>query len=612
MQETLQKHEQILPSTPPQIAGSQGSTAIQLGLSHLVAGAVALGLSALLAQLHIQQFYALLIALAAAAICGLLCTLNLQYSLYLLELVLSRLAYGQSRLEMRNKDGNKDDRNYFVRRWPLGPLFLRLQGTEQRIQHYVSNEVLTTDLREKALQQAREAAALAERNRIARELHDSIKQQIFSISASAAAARALWQGENIEDAREAVEDIQRCAKEAQVEMQALLQQLRPAPLENTSLIEALTIQAQALGFRTGTQVHVNLGTLPENDRLLPGTQEAIFRLVQEAFANIAKHARARTIWLELQAVEQALRIEVRDDGQGFDTAQVCNGMGLNNLHERARELHGRVEISSQPHQGTAVLISIPLLAALRSPEEEARQKYELARADELARRGYQLCTNASFLSATIGLAGIIGFLAPLSDITVFGGLLIAIYGYASGAYYRARVALSAGRESRAALELGQRQHKVRQDMLRLGSLSILYALNLARHLHATPGRWLFVGAIVCLVGLLQFSRWQYYRDTERYYTLLSTKELGWELERRRQVLSRSLTTCLVVSAIGLIYAHSLFVLPPQTPAQQNAYVIAIILLLVGIGLFSSYFQIQRWQKTLSQREHNGSAQAKEE
>ena len=610
MQETMQKNEQILPITPPQTAASQGGTAIQLGLSHLIAGAMALGLFFLIAGLHVQQFYALLIALAAAGVCGLLCTLNLQYSLYLLELTLLRLAHGQPRSEMNN-DGY---RKYFVRRWPLGPLFLRLHEIEQRIQHYATNEQLTTELREKTLQQASEAAARAERYRIARELHDSIKQQIFSMSVSAAAAKALWQGEHSEDAREAVEDIQRSAKEAQVEMQALLQQLRPSPLENTSLVEALHVQAQALGFRTGAQLHVDLGTLPENDRLLPGTQETIFRLVQEAFANIAKHARARTIWLELHTMGQALRIEVRDDGQGFDTAKVRNGMGLNNLHERAQELHGRVEVSSQPGQGTIVLISIPLLeapCAVRSPEEEARQRYELARADELARRGYQLCTNASFLGTVLGLAGIITSLSPAWGMAVLGGLLVAIYGYASGVYYRTRVALSAGRESRVALELAQHQYRVGLDLMRLTSLGALYALNLSRLLHFASGRWLLIGTFACLVALIQFLRWRYYLDTERYYGVLSTQELGWELERRRQILVRSLTIWFVASAAGLIYAHSLFVLPPLTPAQQNTYGIAILLLVMGIGLFAEYVQNQRWKQTLHKREHNTSVQERE-
>jgi hypothetical protein len=130
-------------------------------------------------------------------------------------------------------------------------------------------------------------------------------------------------------------------------------------------------------------------------------------------------------------------------------------------------------------------------------------------------------------------------------------------------------------------------------------------------LHFTVGRWLLVGSFVCLVGLIQFLRWRYYRDTERYYGLLSTQELGWELERRRQALIRSLTIWLVASAAGLISAHSLFVLPPQTLAQQNAYGIAILLLVIGIGLFSDYIQIQRWKQTLRKREHNASAQEKE-
>ncbi len=140
---------------------------------------------------------------------------------------------------------------------------------------------------------------------------------------------------------------------------------------------------------------------------MPGTQEAIFRLVQEAFANIAKHTRTQTVWLALRTVEQELCITVRDDGQGFDPAHVRSGMGLPNLRERTRSLHGSVEISSQPDQGTTVLITIPLLEALRSPEEEARQRYELARAEEMARRNYRLSATASFLGTALGWVGIV-------------------------------------------------------------------------------------------------------------------------------------------------------------------------------------------------------------
>jgi signal transduction histidine kinase len=608
MQETRHQHEYSNLATPLDTAGSQGGTAIHLSLSHLIAGAVALGLSAWLAHLRVPPFSALLIALAAAVLCGFLWTLPFQYSLYLLELTLSRLAQDQP----HPARDESNDAPSFARRWPLGPLFLRAQEIEQRLRRARTNERLTANMREKALQQAREAAALAERNRIARELHDSIKQHIFGINASAAAAQAYWQREHMEDARKAVEDIQRSTQGAQVEMQALLQQLRPAPLENTSLLEALHIQAQALGFRTGADVQVDLAALPDNERLLPGTQEAIFRLVQEAFANITRHARSRTVWLELRTAGQALRITVRDDGQGFDPGHARSGMGLANLRERVRALRGRVEISSQPGQGTTVLITIPLLEALRSPAEEARQRYELARADELARRGYRCCVNACFLSVALGLVGIINVWATFMSLDVLTALLVAIYGYASGVYYRARVASSAGRESQAALELAQEHYRAGLGLLLPTNLGVWYFLKLAAPLGAAPAPWLTFGMALCLVGLIQVSLWRDAKVSERACGLLSAQEMGNELEKHRQAFSRSLMIWALASTTGLIVNRPLFVVfPPVTPAQQNAYGLALILLLIGISHVLNRRYILRWKQRLRQRTGDGSTQAKE-
>ena len=609
MQGTIYQQEYGDPVPSPHTTGLQSGTAIHLGLSHLIAGTVALGLSAWLAHLHIQSFSAGLVALVGAVICGFLCTLPFQYSLYLLELILSRLAQDQPHLV---RDESNDVLS-FARRWPLGLLFLRVQEIEQRVRRYRTNERLMADVREQALQQAREAAALAERNRIARELHDSIKQQIFGINASAAAARAHWQRANEKGARAAVEDIERSAQETQVEMQALLQQLRPAPLANTSLLEALHIQAQALGFRTGAHVQVDLAALPEQDRLLPGTQEAIFRLIQEAFANIARHARARTIWLELRTVGQELRIAVRDDGQGFDPACARSGMGLSNLRERTHTLHGDVEVRSQPGQGTTVLITIPLLEALRSPAEEARQHYELARADELARSGYQFCAKISFLGVALGLVGIINMLNPLFGLGVLAALLVAMYGYARGVYYRARVAASARRENRAVLELAQVHYRAGMGLMLPAILGVLYLIKPASSLGATPDRWLISAIPVCLFGLILVSFWRYARETERSFGLLSTQEMGNELEKREKAFTSSLLIWGIASTASLIINHSLFVFPPVIPAQQNAYGMALVLL-VGGGMVNglSYRQIQRWKQQLRQRTADQSTQAKEE
>lgn len=608
MQKTRPQHEYSDSATALDAASSQGGTALHLGLSSLLTSATALGFFAWLAHLRVPPFSAGLVALTAAAVCGFLCTLNLQCSLYLLELTLSRLAHDRLHLV-----GDESDNLPWLARWPLGPLFRRVREVEQRIQRYRTNERLTVDVREQALQQAREAAALAERNRIARDLHDSIKQHIFGINASAAAARAYWQRENLERARAAVEDIERSAQGAQVEMQALLQQLRPAPLENTSLLEALHTQAQALGFRTGAQVQVDLTALPEQDCLVPGTQEAIFRLIQEVFANIARHARARTVWLALRTVEQELCITVRDDGQGFDPARVRSGMGLSHLSERTHALHGSVEISSQPGQGTTVLIAIPLLEALRSPEEEARQRYELARAEKLSRRSYRLSATASFLGTALAWAGIInGWWNTFLNLSVLGALLVTLAGFVRGLLYRARVASSAGRASRIALELVQEQYRVSMGLLLPVGLGVLFLVRVVGPLGTTPTLWLFAGIVLCLGGPIQVLLWRYVQGMERYYRLLSPEELSRELERRQQWFIRALILWGVVSAAGLVLARSLFALPPVTLAQQNADGMALILLLGGMSTMWNYRLISHLKRQLRQRARDQSSQAQEE
>src|SRR5579883_981422 len=248
-------------SSSAQPGGIRFALALYLLLSHLLVAGSTLLLFSGLRQLGLDQLSLWLIIIAAGGLLGLLLTSNIQYSLYLLGLALARFGQGLPAESLAT-----------TARWPLTALFQHLNTINLQIKAYTQSAQLALELREHALRQASESAAQAERNRIARELHDSIKQQIFSISMSAAAAKAHWNG-NSQNAQEAVEDIQRSAKEAQVEMQALLQQLRPAPLENTSLTGALRIQAQALGFRTEARVITNIGELPGNDRLPPGTQE---------------------------------------------------------------------------------------------------------------------------------------------------------------------------------------------------------------------------------------------------------------------------------------------------------------------------------------------------
>jgi signal transduction histidine kinase len=208
----------------------------------------------------------------------------------------------------------------------------------------------------------RRAAAQEERNRLARDLHDSIKQQIFAIQTGAAAAQVRFDNDPA-GAREALEGVRASAREAMAEMEAMLDQLRAAPLESVGLIEAIRKQCEALRFRTGAQVDVELTPIPDGRQLTPGAAESLFRIVQEALSNVARHARATEIRVNLAVTKGSLELRIQDNGAGFREAEVSPGMGLSNMRSRAAELRGSLAVTSTPGGGTQLMISIPLKAS---------------------------------------------------------------------------------------------------------------------------------------------------------------------------------------------------------------------------------------------------------
>ncbi len=213
-------------------------------------------------------------------------------------------------------------------------------------------------LRSRYEQQIRRAAAQEERNRLARDLHDSIKQQVFVIQTAAATAQARFESDPA-GASQALEQVRGSARDAMAEMEAMLDQLRAEPLENAGLVAALKKQCEALGFRTGARVEFKLGTLPPSTALAPGAQEAIFRVAQEALANIGRHARAGSVVVALDSVSRRVWLRVRDDGAGFDPNLPANGMGIANMRARAKEFGGEFELWSRPGGGTSIQFSLP-------------------------------------------------------------------------------------------------------------------------------------------------------------------------------------------------------------------------------------------------------------
>ncbi len=213
-------------------------------------------------------------------------------------------------------------------------------------------------LRSQFEEQIRQVARQEERTRLARDLHDAVKQQLFAIQTAAATAETRFDGDT-DGARAALGQVRASAREAMSEMEAMIAQLEATPLENAGLVEALEKQCEALGFRTGAEVTVDIGALPPNEALPPGAQQALFRAAQEALANVARHARARHVAVALGTNGRQLRLTIRDDGVGFDPGEGRRGMGIRNMTARVGALGGALTLTSRAGQGTTVLFSVP-------------------------------------------------------------------------------------------------------------------------------------------------------------------------------------------------------------------------------------------------------------
>lgn len=209
--------------------------------------------------------------------------------------------------------------------------------------------------------QMREAGAQEERHRLARDLHDSVKQQIFAIQTAAATAETRLDDDPI-NARRALAQVRASARESMAEMDAMLDHLRTTVVENAGLVDALRRQCEALAFRTGARVDFDTTPpLPASEALPPGAHQTLLRVAQEALSNVARHARATDVRVTLAASARSIDLTVSDNGQGYDTGDVRRGMGSENMRERMRAIGGSLQTTSRPGEGTTVTAWIPLL-----------------------------------------------------------------------------------------------------------------------------------------------------------------------------------------------------------------------------------------------------------
>jgi two-component system, NarL family, sensor histidine kinase LiaS len=205
---------------------------------------------------------------------------------------------------------------------------------------------------------ARMSAVVEERQRLARELHDAVSQQLFAISMTATAVgRTL--DTDFERARRQVELIEEMAAVAQSEMRALLLHLRPVHLEGKRLSDAIPELVEEMKAKVPVAIALDMdGDLPLNK----GVENHLYRIVQEALSNVLRHSRATKMDIVLQRRGDTVRLGIRDNGVGFDAqTKKQASYGMVNMEERVNELGGSLNIASAPGKGTRIEIRVPIM-----------------------------------------------------------------------------------------------------------------------------------------------------------------------------------------------------------------------------------------------------------
>jgi PAS domain S-box-containing protein len=235
---------------------------------------------------------------------------------------------------------------------------------EQRVAERTAELRLTNQQLQDAIQQRQKAeaalaqkaaseAVIAERTRLARDLHDAVTQTLFSASLIAEVLPQLWETRP-EEGRKRLNELRELTRGALAEMRTLLLELRPSALTDTALPDLLRQFSEAIIGRARLPIQLSV----EGDHSLPPeVQVALYRIAQEALNNVAKYARATQVSVSLRLAPDSARLTVIDDGVGFDPAAIPpNHLGLRIMRERAEAIGARLNIYSEPGEGTQVTV----------------------------------------------------------------------------------------------------------------------------------------------------------------------------------------------------------------------------------------------------------------
>jgi len=202
-------------------------------------------------------------------------------------------------------------------------------------------------------QRLQELAVVEERNRLARDLHDSVKQQVFAISMQLSAARtALSETEN---AYPAVVEAERLAQQAGAELTTLIHQLRPPSLERKSLTNAVREHVNEWARQNKIETKISIDSV---NSVSVQAEQALFRVLQEALSNVARHSKASRVMVTLKSEKDDVTLTIEDNGIGFDAERITKGVGLDSMGERMTAVNGDLRISSPKPRGVRIIATV--------------------------------------------------------------------------------------------------------------------------------------------------------------------------------------------------------------------------------------------------------------
>lgn len=253
--------------------------------------------------------------------------------------------------------GKFTEKMRFTEEDEIGRIGFELNELADKLQKQVTSLQNLANQKADLAEKARSAAIIEERQRLARDLHDAVSQQLFALNMMASASIKMLDRDR-ETAKSQMLDVADLASKAQVEMRALLLHLRPIHLSEDSLCEGIKKLVDELEKKSGVTFYLALDELPE---LPGGIEENLFRIVQESLGNALRHAEASEIRITVKLKKKQFLLHIKDNGKGFEMNENKKGAyGLDSMQERSDEIGGQFRVSSRPDEGTLVEVRVPV------------------------------------------------------------------------------------------------------------------------------------------------------------------------------------------------------------------------------------------------------------